>query len=804
MTIDPGCPRHRTIAFTLWILIAHSASPQVAQGQAADSLPLDVVLTQPSFPQYVPVSLSPDGLWVAYTLQSPYRLAHATIGRGYTPTGASDQSLGCTVWLTNVETGKSLRIGGGDSISAWAPQWSPDGHRLAFYSDETGVARLWVWDVATQAAGPVSDAIVRPYATLEGPRWTPDSRGVVTRILPYGSRIGDARTNPRLAGVSWDSTARAPGSTVIVYQTDSAWLSRPQSIPPTPTSLETNYVADLALIEVSTGAVTTLARGYRPFDYWVSPNGRFVAFASMKGMADGGPTGPRFPFDLVVVPIGSDKAQPTRVIATSVPVWPVGTGVAWAPDGNELAYAVSDTGAVERFYVVQSRDWKPRMIPVPDSLRGALAGRSFAQHLRWAPAGRTVYVQNSRVLVGIDVGNGTTRVIARAHQGQRMIALVGRAASGGAWLAEGNSLVVATRTDSSKRQGFARINIRTGLWTQLREEERFNGSESFLVNDVSADGRRGVFLSESATQPADLWYADSIWSKVRQITNVAPRLTKSHYGSTQLIEWHTATGEQVRGALLLPVNFVPGHRYPLIVYPYPTDNRSNDVYHFGLIGTGPENMQLFASRGYAVLAPSAPISTTDEMHSLADVILPGVDRVVAMGIADSARLGVMGHSWGGYTVLALLVQTTRFHAAVMRGGMGDLPAMYGEMEWSGTARGQILLEAWLGATMWENRSRFTDNSPVFFLDRVRTPLLIVHGGADSTVPPAAANEIFVDLRRLGQYVEYARYEGEDHVEAGWSYANQRDYLIRVLRWFDGRLRVRTGAGADSGSASIFH
>jgi len=236
-------------------------------------LPLDVCTDTTSFPQYVPVSLSPDGLWVAYTLQSPYRLAHATIA-GDTP----QQARPINRWAARSGSRTSRQVSRyglvvgivsvrGTTVVARRPP-----ARLLF--DETGVARLWVWDVATQAAGPVSDAIVRPYATLEGPRWTPDSRGVVTRILPYGSRIGDARTNPRLAGVSWDSTARAPGSTVIVYQTDSAWLSRPQSIPPTPTSLETNYVADLALIEVSTGAVTTLARGYRPFDYWVSPNGR--------------------------------------------------------------------------------------------------------------------------------------------------------------------------------------------------------------------------------------------------------------------------------------------------------------------------------------------------------------------------------------------------------------------------------------------------------------------------------------------------------------------------------------------------
>jgi dipeptidyl aminopeptidase/acylaminoacyl peptidase len=198
-------------------------------------------------------------------------------------------------------------------------------------------------------------------------------------------------------------------------------------------------------------------------------------------------------------------------------------------------------------------------------------------------------------------------------------------------------------------------------------------------------------------------------------------------------------------------------------------------------------MQVFASRGYAVLTPDAPIQEADEMRSVADVILPGVDRFIEMGIADSARVAVLGHSWGGYEVLSLLVQTTRFKAAVMRGGMGDLPAMYGEMESSGNARGQVLAESWMDGTLWSDQSRYIENSPIFYLDRVRTPLLIVHGAEDAAVPASSGDEVFVDLRRLGQEVEYARYAGEGHVEAGWSLANQKDYLSRVLRWFDDHL-----------------
>jgi dipeptidyl aminopeptidase/acylaminoacyl peptidase len=209
---------------------------------------------------------------------------------------------------------------------------------------------------------------------------------------------------------------------------------------------------------------------------------------------------------------------------------------------------------------------------------------------------------------------------------------------------------------------------------------------------------------------------------------------------------------------------------------------------FGVIGTGVENLQLLATRGFAVLAPDIPpIDTRDEMHELASVILPAVDRIVALGIADSARVGVMGHSWGGYATLALLVQTQRFRAAIVRGGHGDNVATYGALQTSGYAFGIVNQEKTLGGTLWEQRDRYLANSPIYFFDRIHTPVLLIHGESETTVPIFLANQVFASLQRLGKEVEFVRYGGEDHSEEGWSYANQRDYLRRMIGWFEARL-----------------
>jgi dipeptidyl aminopeptidase/acylaminoacyl peptidase len=181
------------------------------------------------------------------------------------------------------------------------------------------------------------------------------------------------------------------------------------------------------------------------------------------------------------------------------------------------------------------------------------------------------------------------------------------------------------------------------------------------------------------------------------------------------------------------------------------------------------------------------------MLDLAKTILPGVDKVISLGIADPDRLGVMGHSYGAYSVLSLIVQTRRFKAAMESDGMGDLISAYGQMQRDGTSFHTSIMEqgqGLIGGTPWELRQRYIENSPLFYFDRVETPLLIVHGSEDTAVPAFLGDEVFVALRRLGKHVEYAKYEGENHSPLNWSYPNQTDLCNRLIDWFDRYLGSR--------------
>ena len=228
-------------------------------------------------------------------------------------------------------------------------------------------------------------------------------------------------------------------------------------------------------------------------------------------------------------------------------------------------------------------------------------------------------------------------------------------------------------------------------------------------------------------------------------------------------------------------------RYPLIVRVYGGSDLSNWRNRFGVTNSPVDNAQLYATRGYALLFADSKLRVGTPMADLLTSVVPGVNRAIEIGVADPERLGVTGHSYGGYSTLALIAQTPRFAAAVMSAGLGNLLGTYGQLADDGTNYGLPWSEQGqgrMGGSPWEFRSRYIENSPIAYLDRVRTPLLIIHGEKDTAVQAFLAAEVFVGLRRLGQTVTYALYEDEEHWPGTWSYPNQVDVVNRTIAWFD--------------------
>jgi dipeptidyl aminopeptidase/acylaminoacyl peptidase len=772
-------------------------SAALVSAARAQSFGVAEALKVTEFASRSPISLSPDGEWVAYTISDNSKRKSYGDKRYqyYTPTGAFLEALGCDIWISNTHTHESRSLTEGNGTS-WDPVWSPDGRYLAFYSDRSGIAHLWLWEKATGKMRQLASEVVRPFFNFQVPRWTPDSTHVLVRTLPAGRTV-EAEAD-RLYGPASEPDAPAakdPNATTVAVlsydpiQEAKAAADKPQGkqIDETPEWLN-RYETDLTLIDIHTGAADHLVTACRSLGYWFSLDGKMLAWTHMKGLV---PNTQQVAFDLRLFNL-ADRSSRTLVPAFNQEY---GISVSWSPDGRSLAYTTAGQLAKGDAYLVNVQGGEPVLLtpgehaPFGDDHRAPL----------WDSKGENIYLISTesytrRAAPGIwkTAINHPALVRVADIPGRTIREIVAPAAGGRIWSPDqGASILVAAREEESKKQSFYKVNLTTGATTLLYEGEQYFGGDPIFHLDGSADGKSFVFVTQDAQHPEEVWICQGDLRTPARVSSIHKELEQLSFGASRIIDYYSIDGEHLHGALLLPGNYQSGKRYPLIVDPYGGSFRSNSVFRFGLSGAGVENLQILATRGYAVLLPDTPIHTNSPMTEIMKTVIPAVDRAIELGIADPDRLGIMGHSYGGYSTLSVIVQSTRFKAAVDSAGPGDLISDYGIMSpkgdtfgvgWAETGQGKM------GGTPWQFRDRYIENSPIFYLDRVQTPVLIIQGGLDSTVPHQQAEEVFVGLRRLGKEVTYANYAGEDHWEGTWGLANATDYWNRVTAWFDQHLK----------------
>jgi dipeptidyl aminopeptidase/acylaminoacyl peptidase len=682
--------------------------------------------------------------------------------------------------ITNVATGTTRVVAGGGSYNL-SPAWSPDGRFVAFASNRAARDRLelWIWEVKTGSLRKLSDANIVPRQL----QWTPDSRKVITTSL--GGVSGNIKNTDCLADATAhfqnlsDRSASSPRVAVYESEGTSQSTSRASS---DPWSLDV-FRRDLLMFDLNGGQTKVLDHANRIAAFRLSPDGSRVAIVRPKCFEM--PGSQQILYDLIVAASNSGQRW---TAAHNIHLGLLSLTFSWSPDGSRLAYQTD--GPLENkydCYVVDALDGKVRKIT-------AFSQSNLHSHLRilppaWDSNGRSIYVVRDDVIwKAFPEGIEALRVA--EIPGRRIMRIVARD-NGSLWSTDGDrSAVVVTDDESARQDGFYRVDLTTGGTTVLLED----GHHYFdaFVGDylkVAPTGQVLLYPVQNAAQPIDLWITNNNFRNPRRVTHINPQYDEYELGTKRRISWLSLDGEMLTGLLLLPSAYVEGKRYPMIVNVYGGIAFGSDA--FGFSNTSVINAQLFATRGYVVFVPDAPQRLGTPMLDLAKTILPGVNKAVEMGFADPKRLGLIGQSYGGYSVLSLLVQTRRFRAAVMSAGFGDLLSAYGQMDADGSAfqtstteRGQGLM----GATPWEARDRYIENSPVFYLNRIETPLLIVHGSKDTNVAPFLSDEVFVGMRRLGKETTYLKYSGEGHSANYWNYANRLDFCNRVIAWFDRHLK----------------
>lgn len=753
------------------------ASEQRVKAQVTAPLPVGEALRIRQFASLVPVSLSPDGKWLAYTVQQNSATRWVSL-ETYERTGIPPWSVGTHLELVNVETGQVIDLTNGTG-NAWLPVWSPNGAYLAFLSNRGGDrAQLWVWNRANHEIRGISSVTICSNQI----EWTPDSQRIaVTTVIGDRKARGSPQNKPPgTGGAKPPAGEEANASTVLLYKCGSRAGVRQRVLRSQPWDLAM-YLRNLTLFDVDGAKFTTLVHGRRITTYSISPTGTAIAYTVPVRFEK--PSSQQILFDLRVVTL---SGREDRTIASGIRMDYDGAAFSWSPDGSGISF---HTGGVdEKTFDCYVANLGNHTLENVTRLPASLMTNRQSKPL-WDAKGHIYFIERG-ALWRADADQRKASEVARVPD-RRIVDLIPWR-NDRIWApGEGTSTVVVTHDDSRKQDGFYRIDLRTGASERLLEQGQCytcaNVPQRFTV---SQDGRNLVYFAEDARHEEDLWVSGVQFHAARRLTHLNPQFDRYKLGAVRLINWLSDDGDRLHGALLLPADYRKGLRYPLIVWVYGGIPLSNDLDHFGLAGPGPFNLQLFATRGYAVLLPDAPQHLGTPLFDLAKTVLPGVNKVIQMGIADPNRLGVAGHSYGGYSVLSLIVETQRFKAAAELDGFADLIADYGEMNKDGTSFGVQSDEegqGLMGGTPWQVWDRYVENSPIFHLDRVETPLLIIQGGNDRTVRPFLADQIFVGLRRLGKQAEYVKYEGESHTPVEWSYADQVNLCHRLIAWFDAHL-----------------
>lgn len=294
-----------------------------------------------------------------------------------------------------------------------------------------------------------------------------------------------------------------------------------------------------------------------------------------------------------------------------------------------------------------------------------------------------------------------------------------------------------------------------------------------------------LYTRETFREAANLWASDLDYSRPRRLTDANPQQADYRWGDAEIVEWTSLDGERLQGILYKPDGFDPSRRYPMLVYFYERSSDGLHAYHAPAPSSSSINRSFYVSRGYLVFVPDIPYKVGRPGQSCLSAVVPGIASLVDAGFVDERRIGVQGHSWGGYQIAYLVTQTDIFRAAEAGAPVSNMTSAYGGIRW-GTGVSRMFqyenTQSRIGGSLWEAQPRYLENSPIFMADRIETPLLILHNDQDGAVPWQQGIELFVALRRLGRPCWMFNYNGEDHGLR--QRHNQKDWAVRMQQFFD--------------------
>ncbi|WP_041416054.1 alpha/beta hydrolase family protein [Shewanella halifaxensis] len=339
-------------------------------------------------------------------------------------------------------------------------------------------------------------------------------------------------------------------------------------------------------------------------------------------------------------------------------------------------------------------------------------------------------------------------------------------------------------SDITKGDGFYQAQIGVAGVTPLMD-----GDYKLKLLARSKDAETILYSKEQYDRFPDLYSGsyDSPQDATRQ-TNLDKQREAFNWSQSELVQWTNGDGKPLDGVLIKPTNYVEGKRYPVLVYFYRFMSDRLHAFPQMKINHRP-NFAWFADNGYAIFLPDIRFEVGYPGDSSVQALTSGVQHLIDIGIADPKAVGIQGHSWGGYQTAFAVTKTNIFKAAVTGAPVSNMTSAYsGIRHGSGLAR-QFQYETGqsrIGESLFKFPQKYIENSPVFYVERIKTPMMIMFGDKDDAVPWEQGVELYLAMRRAGKDVVFLQYQDEPHHLK--KYPNKLDYSIRMMEYFDHYLK----------------
>lgn len=314
----------------------------------------------------------------------------------------------------------------------------------------------------------------------------------------------------------------------------------------------------------------------------------------------------------------------------------------------------------------------------------------------------------------------------------------------------------------------------------------YYSDHKFVQITKAKQGENVILRKMSLKDYPEVRLTNTYFDNEKILSRTNPQQDSFNWASVELVKWKSYNGIPLEGLLYKPENFDPTKKYPMLVYYY---ELYADDFHNHYVPKPSASIihpTEYASAGYIVFIPDIRYKAGYPAKSAFDCIMSGTDHVLKLVPAiDPKRMGLQGQSWGGYQTAQLITMTDRFAAAMAGAPVSNMFSAYGGIRWGSGVNRQFQYErtqSRIGKTIWEAPELYMENSPLFHLPKVKTPLLIMHNDEDGAVPWYQGIELYTGMRRLGKPCWMLNYNGDDHNLM--KNANRIDLSIRMKQFFD--------------------